>query len=849
MSNERQLIPVDSNPALTADPYVTSPATTEEDPALVLRRFHNMMRGRYVWAIIAAVLLGGLGAAGGYFSQQPVYRSTGVIRIVPNMPRLIYSIEDNSMLPMFEAFVGSQVVFIKSQRVILSALENDSWRSLGRGTSTEVLKEFTEGLAVQHPARSELIIVSFTDEDRVAAKAAVKSVIEAYNKIYVETGLNESADRLNRLEVRRTTLQNELDALHDRRATLTDDLGTGDVAGLAAGKINALTNFEDQLVMAKLQLSVMMAARNGADGDPEEPGDGEGDDKKPEEGAAPDETVAPIDRSAVTNEELARVSPDMAQILEAIKSQERQIQLLLGQGLGVGHRSVKLADRQLKVFESERDRLRDEVLAVWTGSAIVPGLSGAAAESEAALRQRILLLEKAVKIKEGDVAVVGKVNVQVRQLDNEIRRKTTLLGETINRLEKLTTEAAAGGRVKIISSGEDPVSPWQDSRFKFAVLGGGAGVALGGGLLVLIALLDRRLRNIFDAQDRFGDLTMLGILPRLPDDLADPDQAAMASHCVHQIRTLLQIGSDVQGRRVITVTSPASQDGKTSLALALGLSFSASGSKTLVIDCDLAGGGLSARVNAIIRRKIGQILLRQQIVTEQQIEQALRVAQESDQRLGEALVDLGFVKAEEIDKALDVQEQMRVGLLDVIDGDPLESCIADTGIPGLSVLPVGRAEASDVAKISPTAVRDVLDEARSQFDIVLIDTGPVPGSLEASQVAAEADGVIMVVSRGEQRDSAERALEHLAAIGARVSGLVFNRAEGWDVRAVSQSVSVSMSGQWDDVERSSGRYNYRVNEQSESSRFGPVARAVASTAANENDDAGRENSNGSSDRE
>ena len=847
MSNERQLVPVDANPVLTAEPYMTSPVA-EDDPALVLRRLHNMMRGRYLWALIAAVLLGAAGAAAGFFSQQPVYRSTGVIRIEPNMPKLVYSIEENSMLPMFEAFVGSQVVFIRSQRVILSALENDAWRSLGRGTSTEVLQGFTENLGVQHPARSELIIVTFTDEDQNAAKAAVKSIIEAYNTIYVETGLNEAADRLNRLEVRRATLQDELDSLHDRRATLTDELGTGDVAGLAAGKIQALTTFEDQLVMAKLRLSVMLGAQNTDSGDPDAPEGGNGDNPgdNPKEGAPPVEPVVPIDRSSVTNEALAGVSLDMRQILEAIKSQERQIQLLLGQGLGPNHRSVKLADRQLKVFESERDRLRDEVLAVWTG-AVVPGIDGTTGESEAALRNRILLLEKAVKIKEQDVAAVGKVNVQVRQLDNQIRRTMTLLAETVNRLEQLTTEAAAGGRVKIISSGEDPVSPYQDSRFKFAVLGGGAGVAIGGGLLVLIALLDRRLRNIFDAQDRFGDVTMLGILPRLPDDLADPDQAAMASHCVHQIRTLLQIGSDVQGRRVITVTSPASQDGKTSLTLALGLSFSASGSKTLVIDCDLAGGGLSARVNAIIRRKIGQILLRQQIVTEQQIEQALRVAQESDQRLGEALVDLGFVKAEEIDKALDLQEQMRVGLLDVIEGDALENCIADTGIPGLSVLPVGRAEASDVAKISPTAVRDVLDEARSQFDIVLIDTGPVPGSLEASQVAAEADGVIMVVSRGEQRDSAERALAHLAAIGARVSGLVFNRAEGWDVRAVSQSVSVSMSGQWDDVERSSGRYNYRVNEKSESSRFGPVARAVASTSANDRDKDDNASSNGSSD--
>lgn len=839
MSNERQLVPVDSTATLAADPFVTAGAATEDDPTLALRRLHNMMRGRYLWAILAAVLLGALGASIGYLSQEPMYRSTGVIRIEPNMPHLIYKIQENSMLPMFESFVGSQVVFIRSQRVVLSALENDAWRKLGRGTSSEVLDEFTAALDVTHPPRSELIIVSFVDEDRGAAKAAVRSIIQAYNKIYVETGLNEAADRLNKLEVRRTKLRDDLASLQERRSTLTDDLGTTDVQGLAASRVADLTNLEDQLTMAKLQFSVLMAAKNGGEAppqDPENPGDGAG------EGEAPAPPIT-LDRSGITNEQLAQNSPEMAGILSTIKAQERQINLLKSQGLGDQHRTVVLNRRQLDTLIAERDRLRDELLA----TAGLGGAPGAPAESEAALRERIAILQEAVKIKSKAVAELTKVSVQVRQLDAEIVRTGNLFAETERRLEQLTTEAAVGGRVKVISEGEDPIRPWKDNRVKYAVLCAGAGVALGGGILVLVALLDRRLRNIYDAQDRFSDMTMLGILPRLPDDLADPDQAAMASHCVHQIRTLLQIGSDVQGRRVITVTSPASQDGKTSLTLALGLSFAASGSKTLVIDCDLAGGGLSARVNAIIRRKIGQILLRQQLVTEQQIEQALRVAQESDQRLGEALVDLEFVKADELEKALDLQEQMRVGLPDAIDGDPLENCIADTGIPGLSVLPVGFADASDVAKISPTAVRRVLDEARSQFDIILIDTGPVPGSLEASQVAAEADGVIMVVSRGEQRDAAERALEHLSAIGARVSGLVFNRAEGWDVRAVSQSVSTSMASQWDDTDRSGGHYNYRARDATKSSRFGPVARAVASSSPNDRVDGDGESSNGSSD--
>ena len=92
-------------------------------------------------------------------------------------------------------------------------------------------------------------------------------------------------------------------------------------------------------------------------------------------------------------------------------------------------------------------------------------------------------------------------------------------------------------------------------------------------------------------------MTLLGILPDLPDRLSDPEQAAIAAHCVHQIRTMLQINGGTEERRVFAVTSASPGDGKTSLTLALGLSYAACGTRTLLIDCDLVGAGLTARMN------------------------------------------------------------------------------------------------------------------------------------------------------------------------------------------------------------------------------------------------------------
>ena len=158
----------------------------------------------------------------------------------------------------------------------------------------------------------------------------------------------------------------------------------------------------------------------------------------------------------------------------------------------------------------------------------------------------------------------------------------------------------------MVNDGDTP-QPAPDKRKQMAFVGFVGGGALPFGIMLLIGLLDGRMRYSEEAGDEMTGMTLLGILPDLPDRLTDPAQAATAAHCVHQIRTMLQINSD-ENKNVFAVTSSSPGDGKTSLTLALGLSFAASGSRTLLIDCDMVGGGLSARIETHVRRKIGRIL-------------------------------------------------------------------------------------------------------------------------------------------------------------------------------------------------------------------------------------------------
>ena len=99
---------------------------------------------------------------------------------------------------------------------------------------------------------------------------------------------------------------------------------------------------------------------------------------------------------------------------------------------------------------------------------------------------------------------------------------------------------------------------------------------------------------------------------------------------------------------------------------------------------------------------------------------------------------------------------------------------------GLWVTPVGTADALDACAVSLTDMNRLLADARRYFDTIIIDSGPVLGSVEATTVAPQADGVIFAVSRGQQPTLVEKALKHLESVGAPIAGFVFNRAEAKD---------------------------------------------------------------------
>ena len=99
-------------------------------------------------------------------------------------------------------------------------------------------------------------------------------------------------------------------------------------------------------------------------------------------------------------------------------------------------------------------------------------------------------------------------------------------------------------------------------------------------------------------------------------------------------------------------------------------------------------------------------------------------------------------------------------------------------IEGLSIMPCGTKPANPAELITSPRVKQLINEMREKYDFVVIDSPPVLAVTDPSAVAAQVDGVLLVlrVRRGVQI-AATRAREMLADVDANVLGVIVNAVD------------------------------------------------------------------------
>lgn len=171
--------------------------------------------------------------------------------------------------------------------------------------------------------------------------------------------------------------------------------------------------------------------------------------------------------------------------------------------------------------------------------------------------------------------------------------------------------------------------------------------------------------------------------------------------------------------KVIGLTSHSENEGKTTVTLGIAKSFAELGKRTLVVDADMRKSVMAWR----------------------------NTDAETGQGLSEVLA--GFATWEE--------------------------CINSTNCGGLDILFAGKYPPNPVELLSSSDFADTLSTLREQYDFIFVDTPPLGRVIDASIIATQCDGMILVIGNTKIGYVQERnTVEQLRRSGSRILGVVRN---------------------------------------------------------------------------
>jgi capsular exopolysaccharide synthesis family protein len=292
------------------------------------------------------------------------------------------------------------------------------------------------------------------------------------------------------------------------------------------------------------------------------------------------------------------------------------------------------------------------------------------------------------------------------------------LGENVAELEGL--RASGDPTLKIVSEAQPPDSRAWPRPALTIILTLIAGLLLGFGAAYAIQVLDPRLRR----EEQLRAMYRLPILVRIPEERGPRRDAPLAwdrlsVNGVHAFRalrmTLTAPRADGEVARSFLVTGASPSEGKTTTAINFATALARTGARVLLIEADLH------------RPSIGK---------------ALGVSTDR------GVVSVVIGESEIADVAVAVPSYV----------DNLHLLLAELGLEEL---------------FSPHAAERLIEEAKREFDFVVIDSPPLTEVVDALPIARKVDEVIAVVRLGKSRLRKVKELGELLALNdVRPAGFV-----------------------------------------------------------------------------
>ncbi len=338
-----------------------------------------------------------------------------------------------------------------------------------------------------------------------------------------------------------------------------------------------------------------------------------------------------------------------------------------------------------------------------------------------------------------NVSVLDASPVRARDIANALSDEFVVM---VRELETPGPGDRPDARVVVEQRASVPEAPVAPKKARYITLGLIFGLTLGVAVAVLRDLLDNTVKD----REMLEELTDVGVVGAIPLDKERRTQPAIAfdrdnsaiAEAFRKLRTNLQFLTVDNPPRVIVVLSSAPSEGKTTTAINIALALAEANKNVVLVDGDM--------------------------------------------------------RRPSLDKYLDLVGS--VGFSTVLSGGAsLTEVLQDTKFPRLTVLAAGPVPPNPSELLGSQAARKLIDELRSQFDYVIIDSAPLLAVTDGAILATAADGALIMARYGEtKREQLAHAVGTLRDVGASLLGAVLTLVPLRGTGSYSYSYSYSSYG-------------------------------------------------------
>jgi capsular exopolysaccharide synthesis family protein len=561
----------------------------------------------------------------------------------------------------------------------------DSLETTAEHIDAPLLNLFLKRLMVETQEKSRLISISFTSANPRKAAMIANKLVDEYIESQLETKSEGARRAAEWLEVRLAELGDTVKSLEKDVDRQRAESGSNSI-GIVSQRLGELTT---QLVSAQTA-SAAAGARY--------------------------EQVRSVLESHGNLDALPAIIGSSS--IQALRAKHTELLARLADlqtVFGEKHPQIISVRAELAGIEQRLNRETSNILSGLRNEVESAEMNEAALRQQLdAARQEMLQLDQA-EASIGQVAQRLKANQDLYQ--NLLKRYT----EAVALRENQQPDA------RIISPAQTPLRPSHPNFPRIVLLSFVGSTALAVFLLVIAERLRQKLGTVDDVEREVG-LQVIGVIPDLPRlrrlgsgprDYVQREPLSEFGGAFQRLRALLTLSNQRVMPRTVLVTSCGASEGKTTIAVCLGIASISSGQNVLLVDCDFA--------------------------------------------------------RPQVHRMLDVDNEK--GLTDILKGRAtLQEAITQAAGSSLSILTVGRSPDGAIDLLNSARMEALLAELKATFDIIILDSAPVQVS-NALILGGLAEKTIFVTRREwTTHREASYAVKQLQLYGADIAGVVFNRA-------------------------------------------------------------------------